>query len=474
MALLFTIESFPDFLRGYVRNAGDLGRVELSRFPHATRQWVRQMRREQGLSDDDVVKSMCVGHANRLLVAAGDDDGATTLLPGASMTTVTCVWMHALAYATFAEALDACFAVFVAHAAEHQGPTHAAKVRDDALALASLATELNTLDHGLARADQLFTQAREAYFKALTTIAHVAATEEPNDDEFAELADMSGEQLSEVCDAGGGAFARAAAVARRFVPATETLMEKSAAMFGEYNALMEELLEWRARAMAEARTRAPAVSRQMLCRAVLVAYDHLSHFDLQAWLCLLEAASDPTPKQQLLVRCIRETERGSVEERRAAPWRRCMHEDDDRTVARLVRESNATARRREAIVAELVDAEAREKRRRRQQPAKQKRRRQGRQPAKQKRQAAGARGLDQDLAGLSLDIGDDSTIGGSSDGDGDGGGEREECVVCLDSPSSVRCEPCGHVVMCAACAAAWMLRSDECPYCRCACVGACA
>ena len=462
---LFTIESFDEFLQGYVRNAGDLGRVELSRFPHATRQWVRQMRREQGLSDDDVVKTMCVGHANRLLLA---NDAPALLHHGASMTTVACVWMHALEYASFAEALHSCFAVFVAHAAERQGPAAAAKARDDALALASLAAELNTLDHGMARADALFAQAQASYFKGLAAIAGVAAADAPDDAEFAELARMSGEQLSEASGAGSRAFERATAVARRLVPETETMMQRSAEMFAEYNALMEELLEWRARAVAEARAWAPGVSRQMVCRAVLAAYDHLSHFDLQAWVALLDAcSSDGSPKQQLLLRCIRETERGSVEERRAAPWRVSMHLDDASTVQRLVRESNAAARRRDAVISELVDAEAREARARQAPKKKAKRAR------RERRRADKA--LSRDLEGLSLDGGGGGS-GGEDCAEHVERAEHVECVVCLDSPSSVRCEPCGHVVMCAACAAAWMRRSDQCPYCRCACacVDACA
>lgn len=42
----------------------------------------------------------------------------------------------------------------------------------------------------------------------------------------------------------------------------------------------------------------------------------------------------------------------------------------------------------------------------------------------------------------------------------------EECVVCMDAVRAVRTRPCGHAVMCEACAADVLAAMGTCPFCR--------
>ena len=441
----FTIDQFPDFLRGYVQNAGNLNRIKLHRFPSATRQWVKELRREHGLSDADLVRTMCLGHANRLLPPDGP-----ALEPmcagGDPMKTVTCAWMHALAFESFDTALNACFAMFVAHA----GEGGATRAREHARQLVALAADLLALNDVMERADATFLRAREAYHSGIKAVVTVAAAEQPDDPDFARLAALDGDQLAGQCKT--PEYARATEVARAVVPAVDSLLASSARMFGEYNSAMEQALAARGRVTDRARTLLPGIGRHMLCRAALAAYDHLGLAELQPWLTLLQlgaeqASDDPRDDaQRLLLECMVGSAQGSLEERRSASWRQSMLDDDARTVAEMVREYNAQAATLDANLADLLGADEPPQARRKKAKAR------ARARARAKATAAAEEEPDRDGPPA-------TTEAAAEEPDPD---EPEECVVCLDAAATVRIAACGHTLMCEACAAAWR----QCPYCR--------
>ena len=225
-------------------------------------------------------------------------------------------------------------------------------------------------------------------------------------------------------------------------------------MFGEYNAVMEQTLAARGRLMDRARKLLPGIGRQMLCRAALVAYDHLGLTELQPWLTLLqlgvEQASDDSRDdvQRLLLEGMIDGAPGSLQERRAASWRKDMLEGDAHAVAKMVREYNARAAELDANLADLLLDDEKPKLPLRKMTNK----------AKANKAKAKAKTSKANKTKAKPVVTEPAAAAAAAEEEPD---EPEECVVCLDAAATVRIAACGHTLMCETCAAAW----QRCPYC---------